>query len=220
MIKVAIDPSVSNLTVGLVEGRGLTISPSNEPLREYCQSVVATVIQEGLAGGENRRAAVRALLRAGGFKPAGRNKPAQEYLLRTVTEQEAIPSIYNAVDLINAVSLASGLPISLVALERVPPALLIRYGKAGESYIFNPSGQELDVEGLICVCSHDDHPWGSPVKDSMNAKVNEDDADVVACVFAPSDCVEREELLGTINKLQEGFRNWCDADQTEAWLLP
>ena len=62
------------------------------------------------------RGAVRDLLRHGGYKPTGRGKPASEYLIRAVTEG-ALSSINAAVDCCNAVSLHSGLPISVVDLE-------------------------------------------------------------------------------------------------------
>src|SRR5712691_409069 len=53
------------------------------------------------------REAVRALLRHGGFKPAGRSKPASEYLVRAV-EAGALASINPAVDVCNVVSCHSG----------------------------------------------------------------------------------------------------------------
>src|SRR6266487_3919766 len=63
------------------------------------------------------REAVRQLLRQGGFKPTGRSKPASEYLIRAVGEGK-LASINVAVDVCNVVSLHSGLPISVVDLDR------------------------------------------------------------------------------------------------------
>src|SRR5437899_5659680 len=54
------------------------------------------------------REAVRQLLRHGGFKPAGRSKPASEYLIKAV-EEGRLASINLAVDFCNIVSLHSGL---------------------------------------------------------------------------------------------------------------
>src|SRR5207245_5378863 len=48
------------------------------------------------------RAAVRALLRHGGFKPAGRSKPASEYL-QQAAQSGALQPINPAVDVCNAV---------------------------------------------------------------------------------------------------------------------
>src|ERR1700681_4113631 len=63
------------------------------------------------------REAVRALLRRGGFKPTGRSKPASEYLIKAVTEN-MLATINLCVDVCNVVALHSGLPISVVDLER------------------------------------------------------------------------------------------------------
>ena len=61
---------------------------------------------------EATRAAVRNLLRHGGYKPTGRGKPAAEYLVRAAAAG-LLKSINVAVDACNAVSLHSGLPISV-----------------------------------------------------------------------------------------------------------
>ena len=70
------------------------------------------------------REAVRALLRHGGFKPTGRSKPASEYLLKAVREGLLAP-INLAVDVCNVVSLHSGLPVSVVDLERARAPLRV-----------------------------------------------------------------------------------------------
>src|SRR6516162_6677013 len=66
------------------------------------------------------RETVRALLRHGGFKPTGRSKPASEYLLNAARDGRLTP-INFAVDVCNVVSLHSGLPISVVDLDRAAP---------------------------------------------------------------------------------------------------
>ncbi len=59
------------------------------------------------------RQAVRTAVRAGGFRPSGRNKPAWEYLL-AAREKGTFPTINPLVDLANQVSVGYGLPISVV----------------------------------------------------------------------------------------------------------
>lgn len=114
------------------------------------------------------RGAVRELLRHGGYKPTGRGKPASEYLVRAVGEG-ALGSINLAVDACNVASLHSGLPISIVDLDRTSGPLRIALGKAGERYVFNASGQEIDVTGLLCL--HDaEGPCANAVKDSQRTK--------------------------------------------------
>src|SRR6266446_5466759 len=100
------------------------------------------------------REAVRALLRHGGFKPAGRSKPASEYLVRAVTDG-ALSSINAAVDVCNIVSLHSGLPISVVDLAKAKPPFRIAIAPAGSSYVFNASAQTIDLAGLLCLYDAD-----------------------------------------------------------------
>lgn len=116
------------------------------------------------------RARVRDLLRATGFKPTGRSKPASEYLIRAIAEG-VLGSINCAVDACNVVSYHSGLPISVVDLDRLEGTdWLLRTGHLDEEYVFNASGQVLDVEGLLCLADGAG-ACASPVKDSQRTKV-------------------------------------------------
>lgn len=115
------------------------------------------------------REAVRALLRHGGFKPSGRSKPASEYLLKAAGDN-ALTSINLAVDACNIVSLHSGLPISVIDLDHAfTPPLHIGIAPAGASYVFNASGQSIDVNGLLCLFDSDG-PCANAVKDAQRTK--------------------------------------------------
>jgi DNA/RNA-binding domain of Phe-tRNA-synthetase-like protein len=117
------------------------------------------------------RTAVRDLLRHGGFKPAGRSKPASEYLVAALAE-DRFPRINALVDTCNVVSLHSGLPISLVDADRVDGALAIRVAPPGTAYVFNPAGQVIDVGGLLCLYDAQG-PTGTPVKDAQRTKTGD-----------------------------------------------
>jgi DNA/RNA-binding domain of Phe-tRNA-synthetase-like protein len=114
------------------------------------------------------REAVRALLRHVGFKPTGRSKPASEYLLKAVRERLLSP-INLAVDVCNIVSLHSGLPVSVVDLDRLREPLRVGIALPGASYVFNASGQTIDLGGLLCLCDADG-PCANAVKDAQRAK--------------------------------------------------
>jgi len=114
------------------------------------------------------REAVRALLRHGGFKPTGRSKPAAEYLLRAV-EQGQLSSINLVVDACNVVSYHSGLPISVIDLDRALPPLRVGLAPAGAAYVFNASGQTIDLGGLLCLFDADG-PCANAVKDAQRTK--------------------------------------------------
>src|SRR6184192_3915831 len=82
------------------------------------------------------RETVRALLRHGGFKPTGRSKPASEYLLKAV-RGGLLSSINLAVDACNVVSFHSGLPISVVDLDRARAPFRVGLALEGSNYVFN-----------------------------------------------------------------------------------
>ncbi|HVY48239.1 MAG TPA: phenylalanine--tRNA ligase beta subunit-related protein, partial [Minicystis sp.] len=80
-----------------------------------------------------------------------------------------LASINAAVDACNAVSLHSGLPISVVDLDRAAPPLSIEIAKPGTRYVFNASGQEIDVGGLVCLVDAEG-PCANGVKDAQRTK--------------------------------------------------
>jgi DNA/RNA-binding domain of Phe-tRNA-synthetase-like protein len=121
-----------------------------------------------LARDEALRADVRDLLRHGGYKPTGRGKPASEYLVRAATEG-ALGSINLVVDACNAASLHSGFPISVVDLDRARAHFHVAIAPAGASYVFNASGQEIDLGGLLCLFDADG-PCANAVRDAQRTK--------------------------------------------------
>ncbi|MDC0673369.1 hypothetical protein [Nannocystis radixulma] len=116
------------------------------------------------------RAAVRDLLRKAGFKPTGRSKPASEYLLRAAGDG-SLGSINAAVDACNVASLHSGLPISVVDLDRAVSPLKIGVPAPGSSYVFNTGGQVIDIGGLVSLFDAEG-PCAGPVKDSQRTKTH------------------------------------------------
>src|SRR5262245_47852548 len=118
------------------------------------------------------REAVRKLLRHGGFKPTGRSKPASEYRLRAAGDGR-LASINAALDVCNVVSLHSGLPLTVVDLDRARAPFRVGVAPAGASYAFNASGQVIDLGGLLCLFDADG-PCGNAVKDAQRTKTGPD----------------------------------------------
>jgi DNA/RNA-binding domain of Phe-tRNA-synthetase-like protein len=71
--------------------------------------------------------------------------------LDAVAARGDLASINAAVDALNAISLHSGLPMSVIDLDRAAPPFSIRTALAGEAYVFNVSGQSIDIAGLPCL---------------------------------------------------------------------
>src|SRR6185503_14481434 len=91
-----------------------------------------------------------------------------EYLVRAATEG-TLGSINAAVDACNVVSLHSGLPISVVDLDRATAPFRIGIATEGTSYVFNASGQEIDVAGLLCLFDAEG-ACANAVRDSQRTK--------------------------------------------------
>ena len=134
------------------------IPPNDAIVQYHCTSAEAPV-----SSNDEIRAAVRNVLRHGGFKPTGRSKPASEYLIKAANAKK-LGSINMAVDACNAVSLHSGLPISVIDLDRATGPLRIATADDVE-YVFNASGQSIKIGGLICLFDQDG-PCANAVKDS------------------------------------------------------
>ncbi len=119
---------------------------------------------------ENTKTLVRDVLRQTGYKPTGRGKPASEYLIKAVSEKR-LGTINPCVDVLNIVSLHCGFPISVVDLDLASGPLTIKPTPPETSYVFNASGQEIKLDGLVCL--YDDHgPCANSVKDSQRTKTN------------------------------------------------
>ena len=144
------------------------------------------------------REAVRQLLRHGGFKPTGRSKPASEYLIRAVGEGK-LSSINVAVDVCNVVSLHSGLPISVVDLDRARVPFRIGVAPAGTAYVFNASGQTIDVGGLLCLFDADG-PCANAVKDAQRSKTSADTRRTLSLVWGT------RALPGRVDETERWYR--------------
>ncbi len=152
---------------------------------------------------EEVRSAVRDVLRHGGYKPTGRGKPASEYLVRAAGEG-ALGSINRAVDACNAVSLHSGLPISVVDLALARPPFRIAVAPAGSSYVFNASGQEIDLGGLLCLFDADG-PCANAVRDAQRTKTRPDTVATLSIVWGAAGHEDRlREAEGWYRALLEG----------------
>lgn len=166
VIVIRVEPhpllEVAAFTTTFSRALGELVSPP------WLQELLAANAPSPFVRSEELRAAIRDLLRHSGYKPTGRGKPASEYLVRAA-EESALRSINSAVDVCNVTSLHSGIPISVIDLDSAKEPLRIAPAKAGERYVFNSAGQEIDVEGLLCL--HDaEGPCANAVKDAQRTK--------------------------------------------------
>jgi DNA/RNA-binding domain of Phe-tRNA-synthetase-like protein len=141
------------------------------PSPTWLTDTLRATAEAPLSADDAVRKAVRDLLRHGGYKPAGRGKPASEFLAKAA-EADSLGSINLPVDLCNATSLHSGLPISVVDLDRTVTPLRVGIADDDAAYVFNASGQEIRLTGLLCL--HDaEGPCANAVKDSQRTKTHD-----------------------------------------------
>jgi DNA/RNA-binding domain of Phe-tRNA-synthetase-like protein len=169
----------------------ITELPKGLPSAPWLAESLSLEARAPLASSDELRARIRDLLRIGGFKPTGRSKPASEYLLRAAAEGR-LGSINALVDACNVVSLHSGLPISVVDLDRTIPPLRVGLAAMGASYAFNASGQSLDLGGLLCL--HDaEGPCANAVKDAQRTKTDDTTTRTLSLLWG---VVGEEDRLG------------------------
>jgi DNA/RNA-binding domain of Phe-tRNA-synthetase-like protein len=115
--------------------------------------------------------------------------------VRAATEG-ALGSINPAVDACNVVSLHSGLPISVVDLDRATPPFRIGIAPEGTAYVFNASGQDIDVGGLLCLFDAQG-PCANAVRDSQRTKTHAETRSTLSVVWG---CAELEERLAIADR--------------------
>ncbi|MBY0547611.1 MAG: hypothetical protein K2W95_09980 [Candidatus Obscuribacterales bacterium] len=204
---------------GIVVARSVEIRPSSAELNLELEKLINQRKEEEFPPPAVKEA-IRGLLKKGGFKPSGRNKPASEYLAQAAREGR-FPSINNLVDVNNLISLSSGLPISLLDLDAIGTKLILRFGRENERYVFNNAGQDIDLKGLICACAGaTDTPMGNPVKDSMAGKIKDSTHSVIGIVYSPLTTESQERLL---EEYVSDFAQWLtregSAEDTETFMV-
>ena len=170
-------------------------APLGKLPRDVYRDLLAPGARGPVRGSEEVRTAIRDLLRHGGYKPTGRGKPASEYLARAAGEGKLGP-INAAVDVGNVVSLHSGLPISVVDVHQLRAPVRVDLAPAGTRYVFNASGQEIDLEGLLCLFDAEG-PCANAVKDSTRTKTSEVTTTTLTLVWGALDAGDLvEEAVG------------------------
>jgi len=156
---------------------------------------------------ETRRKECRDILRNGKYKPTGRGKPANEYLLRAARDG-TFPRINGPVDANNLVSLKTLMPISLWDVGRAEDRTFVfRLGEPEQKYVFNAAGHEMDLQDLVCGGPLIDGVWSprvNPVKDSMATKTHDDTTEVAAVIYAPASAHED----GTLDAACRDLMHW------------
>lgn len=212
-LEITLNLGRQDLALGVVLAHGVTAAPAPRALLDATQRCIAdrqSALDPLL---DARRQACRDMLRHGRYKPTGRGKPANEYLLRAAAEG-TFPRINGLVDANNLVSLSHMVPISLWDLDLADgDRITFRHGRAGESYVFNSGGQVLDLVDLVCGCvlgdgAPDGEPIVNPIKDCLKTKTTPDTTRVAAAIYCPLEVLD-EEGIGVLASELASWLSQC-----------
>ena len=115
---------------------------------------------------------------------------------------ESLPRVNSLVDVINWCSVETQLPFGLYDAARIVGPVVLRLGRAGESYP-GIRKDEVHVEGRL-VLSDDEGPFGNPSSDSERTKVTESTTSALVVVFAPAGldrAVAEQALAMTVDRV-------------------
>jgi DNA/RNA-binding domain of Phe-tRNA-synthetase-like protein len=200
--------SRSDLALGLVQIEDAEVGPADPRLGAELEGCIARRKSGALSVEEEAlRKGSRDILRNGRYRPTGRGKPASEYLMRAA-EEGNFPRINGPVDANNLVSLKHCVAISLWDLDLASADTYeFRLGASGERYVFNPTGQVLELEDLVCGCALsgvESTPIVTPIKDSMATKIQPSSKRLAGCIYYPLASGSKDHLL----QITEEFSRW------------
>ena len=202
----------------IVEVRDIEVRPAGPTIMAQVAQLDDQLTAAPADAAEERRSALRRMLRHGRYRPSGRSKPAQEYLRRQWDRSGELSLINNVVDVNNIVSLRHGLPMSVFDVGALRGALTLRRGREGERYVFNAGGQELDCQDLLVVCD-DRGPVGSPVKDSRATKVFPGATHILYVLYGSPELIGAEEILAVAAELGQLLVADCSRGAMESPTL-
>lgn len=145
-------------------------------------------------------AAVRSLFRAAGCDPT-RYRPSSEALLRRLLKGEELSAIHPLVDLNNCFSVALAVPSGIVAEGSFTPPVVLRAGRAGESYESLRGPFNLEGKPLLADAGG---PFGTPITDSQRGKVTGDTRRAWMVAYLPAGVVTAEAAAKALDDLLAG----------------
>ncbi len=212
-----------HLIAGTISADNVSVGKSSPEFQQYInEKYVSNILTKNDYFNDNQKSSIRQLLKFNKFKPTGRNKPASEFIYNEIKKNNGFNFINNIVDINNVVSIKTLMPISIFDLELTSKNLEIRTGNEGESYVFNPSGQTIDLKNLICVCelhSGKSNPICNPIKDSMKTKINDKTKNVVGVIYGSKEVVDEVLMTKHLDYFGSLLKEYADATDIEIDVL-
>ena len=172
IISQAIKNKLPNLTLGCIECDVKILEENTELWREI-EATCGTIGHSGELAEVGSNPAIKAsrmAYRLCGKDPA-RYRLSSEALMRRVVKGHQLYRINNVVDLLNLVSLKSGMSIGGYDVEKISGSVIFDIGAKNEPYDAIGRG-ELNIECLP-VFRDSVSPFGSPTSDSVRTSVKD-----------------------------------------------
>ena len=158
----------------------------------------------------------RALYKALGLDPT-KTRPSNEALLRRVLKGEALYRVNTLVDALNLCSLRYQLPFGLYDLARVRPPVLLRKGRAGESYEGIRKGS-VNVQDRPTLAD-EEGAFGNPTSDSARTMITLQTTSALVTCYAPAGYAP-SRLRQVLDGTDQALRRACGGTLVEAQILP
>ncbi len=158
----------------------------------------------------------RRLFRAVGIDPTKR-RPSSEALLHRALKRKGLGAVNTLVDVGNWCSLEFLLPTCIYDLRSISGEIVLRLGRAGESYAAL-NGRDMDFEGRL-VLADDLGPFGSPMTDSLRTAVSPVTTAALLGIWAPEDH-PHERLQQQAQLFAERAQRFCGGTVDAVMILP
>lgn len=172
IISQAIKNKLPDLTLGCIECN-VVISEENSELWREIEAFCGTIGHSGELAEVGSNPAIRAsrtAYRLCGKDPA-RYRLSSEALMRRVVKGHQLYRINNVVDLLNLVSLKSGMSIGGYDVEKISGSVIFDIGAKEEPYEAIGRG-DLNIE-FLPIFRDSVSPFGSPTSDSVRTSVTD-----------------------------------------------
>jgi DNA/RNA-binding domain of Phe-tRNA-synthetase-like protein len=158
----------------------------------------------------------RSLYKALGLDPT-KTRPSNEALARRVLKGEALYRVNTLVDALNLCSLRYQLPFGLYDLARLRPPVVLRKGRAGESYEGIRKGT-VNVEDRPTLAD-EDGAFGNPTSDSARTMITLQTTSALVTFYAPAG-YSVPRLRQVVDGTQAALRKACGGTLRETQVLP
>ena len=219
-VAISIGPELAGkVRLGVAVIDGVSVKEDDAALRAEIEAAGAE-LRSQFGGGPSAEvpgaADARTLYKALGLDPT-KTRPSNEALLRRVLKGEALYRVNTLVDALNLCSLRYQLPFGLYDLARVRPPVVLRTGRAGESYEGIRKGP-VNVDGRPTLAD-EEGAFGNPTSDSARTMITMQTTSALVTCYAPVGYgVAR--LRKVLDGTEQTLRRACGGTLRELQLLP